>query len=68
MFSICSVNHEKIESHSEKVCNIKPFINKYKREEINCPSKIEEWKRFEKSNSKIALNVLYIKEIERCRA
>ena len=33
-------------------------------EGINCSSKIEDWKRFEKSNPTIVLNCLYIKEKE----
>ena len=43
---------------------MKRFINTYNWEEINYASKVEDWKRFEKVNSTIALNVLYTKEIE----
>ena len=35
---------------------------------INCPSKIDDWKTFEKSNLTIALNILYIKDKEICPA
>ena len=45
-----------------KSLNIKPFINKYKWEEISYPSKLDDWKKFEKNNLTIALNILYIKE------
>ena len=48
----------------EKVSIIKPFINKYYWEGINYPSKIDDWKMFEKNNQKIALDILYIKEKE----
>ena len=48
----------------EKVSIIKPFINKYNWEGINYPSKIDDWKTFEKNNQTIALNILYIKEKE----
>ena len=48
----------------EKVSIIKPFINKYYWEGINYPSKIDDWKTFEKNNQRIALNILYIKEKE----
>ena len=32
------------------------------------PSKIDDWKTFEKNNSTIALNLLYTKEMEICPA
>ena len=35
---------------------------------INHPSKIDDWKTFEKNNPTIALNILYIKEKEICWA
>ena len=38
------------------------FIKKYKWKGINYPSKIEDWKRFERNNPTIALNILYVKE------
>ena len=48
--------------HPERISNIKPLINKYKWKGINYPSKIDDWKTFEKNNPIIALNILYIKE------
>ena len=30
--------------------NIKPFVNKYKWKGINYPSKMDDWKMFEKNN------------------
>ena len=39
-------------------------MNKYNWEKINYPSKIDDWKTFEKNNPTIALNILYIKEKE----
>ena len=42
--------YEEIESHLERVSNIKPFINEYNSEGINYPSKTDDWKRFEKNN------------------
>ena len=57
-----ALDNGKIESHPEKVSNIKPFINKYKWTGINFPSKIDDWKTFEKNNLAIALNILHIKK------
>ena len=48
----------------ERISNIKPFTNKYKWKLINYPSKIDDWKTFEKNNPTIALNILFIKEKE----
>ena len=45
-----ALTYEEIESHPERVSNIKPIINNYN------------WKTFEKNNPTIALNILYIKE------
>ena len=44
-----TLNHEKIESHSEGVSNIKPFINNNNNnwEGMNHPSIIEYCKRFD---------------------
>ena len=46
----------------QAVSKIKPFINKYNWKGINYPSKIDNWKMFEKNNPTIALNILHIKE------
>ena len=43
-------------------------MNKYNWKEINYPSKIEDWKMLQKNNLTIALNILYIKELEVCPA
>ena len=42
--------------------NIKPFVNKDNWEEMSYPSKIDDWKTFEKNNPTIALNSMYTKE------
>ena len=63
-----ALNYEEIKWNPERVSNIKLFINKYKQKGINYPSKIDDWKTFEKNNLTIALNILYIKEKEICPA
>ena len=57
-----ALNYEEIKRNSERVSNIKLFINKHKWKGINYPSKIGGYKKFEKNNPTIALNILYIKE------
>ena len=56
------INKNCIKKDPERVWNIKPFRNKYNGKEINYQSKIDDWKRFGKYNSTIALNVLHLKE------
>ena len=41
------LNHQNIESHPEKISNLKPFIDQYKWKEIEFPSHTNDWKRFE---------------------
>ena len=62
------LNYGEVESHPERVSNIKPFINEYKWKGINYPSKIDDWKTFKKNNLIVAVNILYIKEEEICPA
>ena len=54
-----ALNHEEIKKHSERIIKIKPFINKYNWKGITFPSEKDDWKKFEKNNLTIALNVLY---------
>ena len=60
--------YEEIKWNPERVSNIKPFISEYNWDKINYPSKIDDWRTFEKNNPTIALNILYIKEKETCLA
>ena len=57
MFSIHCNSRIKSLRNSE----IKSFIDKYNWEGINYPSEKDDWKKFEKNNLRIALNVLYAK-------
>ena len=41
---------------------IKPFISKYEWEGINFPSEKDDWKKIEKNNVTVTLNVLYAKK------
>ena len=59
-----ALNYTEIKENPVKVSNIKPFINKYNWKGTHYPSKIDDWKMFEKNNPTIALNILYAKEKE----
>ena len=56
-----ALNHEEIGKNPERITKIKPFINKYNWQGINFPSEKDDWKKIEKSNVKVALNILYAK-------
>ena len=56
------LHYEEIGKHAERITKIKPFINKYKWEGINFLSEKYDWKKIEKNNVTIALNVLYAKK------
>ena len=59
-----ALNYEEIQSHPDRVSNIKPFINKHNWKGIKYPSKIDDWKTFKKNDPTIAFNILYVKEKE----
>ena len=64
-----ALNYEEFESqYLKRVSLIKPFVNKYNWEGINYPSKIDDWKTFEKNILTVALNILYTKEKQICPA
>ena len=63
-----ALNYKEIESHPERVSNIKPLMNKYNQAGINYPSKTDDWKTFEKNNPTLALNILDVKEKEKLPA
>ena len=55
-----ALNHQNIENHPERISNIKPFIDQYNWEGIEFPAGIKDWKRFERSNKGIPLNILFV--------
>ena len=59
-----ALNYGEIKWNSERISNIKPYINKYHWDEIKYPSKLDDWKIFEKNNSTTILNVLNTKQME----
>ena len=57
-----ALHYDEIKKDSQRITKIKPFMNKYNWEGINFSSQKDDWKRFEKNNVTIALNVLYAKK------
>ena len=60
-----ALNYDKIGDHPERVSKVKPFINQHDWSEINFPSHVGDWKKFELNSKSIALNVLYVPEDEK---
>ena len=53
-----AVNHQNIKSHSERISNLKPFIDQCNCKEINFPPHpSKDWKKFELNNKTIGLKV-----------
>ena len=57
-----ALNYEETKKDPQRITKIKPFINKYNWEGINFPPEKDDWKKFEKNNVTIALNILYAKK------
>ena len=59
------LNHQNIKNHPERISNIKPFIDQYNWEGIEFPAGIKDWKKFERNNKTIALNILFVPHNEK---
>ena len=55
-----ALDYQTIESHPQRISKLKPYINKYNWKGINFPATPKDWKKFERNNKTIVLNVLYI--------
>ena len=59
---------KRLKKTRRKKSKLKSYINQYNWKGIKCPSRKEDWKKFEENNKEIALNVLFVlhnkKEIE----
>ena len=56
-----ALNYRNIERDPQRISKLKPYINKYNWEGIEFPAGSKDWKKFEKNNKTIALNMLFIK-------
>ena len=55
-----ALNYQTIETHPERISKIKPYIIKYNWEGIEFPAGPKDWKKFERNNKIIALNILFV--------
>ena len=57
---IAALNYQNINSDPERISKLIPFINNYNWKGINFPAGHKDYSAFEKNNSDIALNILYL--------
>ena len=57
---IAALKYNVIDHHPERISKLKPFINEYNCKDIEFPSHLKDWKKFERNNKTIALNILYV--------
>ena len=55
-----ALNHQNIGRNHQRISKIKPFIIQCNWKGIDFPSHQEDWKKFEKNNTTIALNILFV--------
>ena len=60
-----ALNHQNIENQPERISNIKSFIDQYNWKCKTFPAGIKNWKKFEQNNKTIALNILYVPQIQK---
>ena len=53
-------HHEIGKDHSERISKLEPYSKQYNWKNISFPAKQDDWKKFERNNPTVALNVLYI--------
>ena len=67
---VTALNHQNIASNPQRIVNLIPFIAKYIWDDIDFPAGYKDYSAFEKTNTDIALNILFIehntKEIRQC--
>ena len=55
-----ALNHQSIKKDPQRISKIEPFIGQYEWKNINFPATIKDWKKFERDNKTIALNILFV--------
>ena len=55
-----ALNYQNINQNPERISKLRPFINNYNWKGINFPAGHKDYSAFEKNNSDIALNILYV--------
>ena len=63
---VITLHHKKIKNHPERISRIQHYFSfDYNWESIEFPAGMKDWKRFEKNNKTIALNILSVPHDEK---
>ena len=54
------LNYQNIDHQPERISKLKPFIKNYNLKDIEFPSHLKDWRKFEENNKTIALNILHV--------
>ena len=54
------MNHQNTNHNPERISKLEPFINNCNWKDIEFPSHLKDWRKFECNNNAIALNILYV--------
>ena len=54
------LNYDKIDNHPERVSKLRPYISYYNWSGIYFPVDLTDWKKFEKNNKSVALNIFFV--------
>ena len=55
-----ALNYQKIKKDPQRISKIRPYISQYNWKDIDFPLHQKDWKKFEKNNKTIALNMLFV--------
>ena len=55
-----ALNYQNIKKAAQRISKVKSFINRYNWKEINFPSHLKDWKKFEQNNKTVVLNILLV--------
>ena len=54
---VAKLHHEEINKNPQRISKLKPYISNYNWKDINVPAGQKDWKKFERNNKDIALNI-----------
>ena len=55
-----TLNYQNIERHPQRISKLKSYINKCDLEGIELSAEPKDWKKFERNNKTISLNILFV--------
>ena len=53
-------DYDKIDKNHQRISKIRPFIDQHNWKDIDYPATSKDWKKFERNNESIAINILYV--------